>query len=110
MTVEVWNMKLWYGGFDDPHTVRVDRTSVYGNPFIIGKHGDRFECVDQYEIYWDEALKHPDSPIGWSYYNRLLPLYKETQFVRLVCWCSPKICHADVIQQQLYSDTGHQYR
>ena len=30
------------------NTVKVDRSTKYGNPFIVGKHGTRRECVIQF--------------------------------------------------------------
>lgn len=109
MSVEVNNLSMWILSPTD-HEVRIDRKSPYGNPFIIGRHGNRAEVIDQYQIYFDTALENPDSPLGWHYKNRLLPLYEKNEFVRLLCWCYPKRCHGDIIKAQLYKDTRGVYR
>jgi hypothetical protein len=31
-----------------PNTVKVDRSTPWGNPFIVGKHGTRARCVELY--------------------------------------------------------------
>ena len=31
-----------------PNTKKVDRTTKWGNPFVVGQHGTRAYCVDLY--------------------------------------------------------------
>ena len=65
--------------------VRIDRRSKWGNPFVIGKDGNREEVIAKYRE-WIEA--RPD--LLWS----LLP---ELDGQRLGCWCAPLACHGDVL-------------
>jgi len=64
----------------------IGRGSNWGNPFIIGKHGERNEVIAKYLVY---AIKRLASEPEW-----LKPLEKATG---LVCFCAPKACHGDVL-------------
>lgn len=63
-----------------PGSVYVGRGSPYGNPFVIGKDGDRDEVCDRFER---EILPMLD----------LRPLKNK----HLVCFCKPARCHADAL-------------
>lgn len=60
--------------------IYIGRGSPYGNPFVIGVHGDRDEVCDRYE-------------------REVLPtLYLEPLRGKdLVCFCAPQRCHGDSI-------------
>ena len=85
------------------NTVKVDRTTKWGNPFIIGKHGTRKECVDQYALL---VTSHPHFsgkvPIDrqratLDYVQQNLHLLRGHN---LACWCPlNEPCHADVLLQ-----------
>jgi hypothetical protein len=64
--------------------VYIGRPSKWGNPFIIGRDGDRNEVVRKYEAY----IRANQSLI-----NALPELRNKV----LGCWCSPKSCHGDVL-------------
>ena len=68
--------------------VRVDRASVFGNPFVIGKDGDRSEVIAKYREYFLNRVAEDD-------YFRARVLELDGQ--NLACWCAPQDCHADVI-------------
>ena len=61
--------------------VRIDRHSIWGNPFIVGVHGTRDEVCDKYE---KEYL--PNQP-------SLLKQIHELKGKVLGCWCYPLRCH-----------------
>ena len=65
--------------------VRVDRGTLYGNPFVLGADGDRDAICDAY-------AKHylPNKP---SIINGFLFLKGKV----LICHCYPQRCHADSI-------------
>lgn len=73
--------------------VYVGRPSKWGNPFRIGKDGNRQAVIAQYEI----CLK------GGTW-NHLLDL-NELRGKDLVCWCSPLPCHADVLLREANNDS-----
>jgi ParB-like chromosome segregation protein Spo0J len=63
--------------------VRVDRGSLYGNPFVLGQDGDRDAVCDAYA---DHYLPHKPSII-----NALSSLKGKV----LICHCYPLRCHAE---------------
>ena len=67
--------------------VYVGRPSPWGNPFVIGRDGNRVEVIAQFRAYAERMLQAEPE---W-----LKPLVGHD----LVCWCAPKICHADVLVQ-----------
>lgn len=63
--------------------VRIDRGSPFGNPFIMGKDGDRDAVCDNYEKHY---LPHKPS------IRSALPSLRGKV---LVCHCYPERCHGD---------------
>jgi len=66
--------------------VYIGRPSKWGNPFEIGKHGDRAEVIAKFEAY---LVNHP------TLANEL----HELKGKNLVCWCAPLACHGDVLMR-----------
>lgn len=60
--------------------------SPWGNPFLIGKDGNRDEVIARYR---DWIVEQPD----------LLARLPELKGKRLGCWCSPLACHGDVLAE-----------
>jgi hypothetical protein len=65
--------------------VYVGHPSKWGNPFIIGKDGDRAAVIVKYEHM---ILARPDL---------LLDAMRELCGKDLVCHCAPLACHASVL-------------
>lgn len=61
--------------------VRIDRGSAYGNPFILGKDGDRDQVCDKYEEHY--------LPYKPSIKKELL------KGKVLICHCYPERCHGE---------------
>ena len=58
--------------------------SKWGNPFVVGTHGVRGECIAMYE--------------GWLRENAVLfAALDELRGLVLGCWCAPHACHGDVL-------------
>lgn len=76
-------------GVDKPpaSAVYVGRPSEWGNPFTIGKDGDRDEVIAKYRDY----VSAPERAEMRAAIRQLLG-GKD-----LVCWCAPEPCHADVL-------------
>lgn len=70
--------------FIPKNSVFIGRPSKWGNPFIVGKHGTREQVILK---YMDWIQKNPD----------LLNCISELTGKDLVCFCSPKACHGDVL-------------
>jgi hypothetical protein len=62
--------------------VYVGRGSKWGNPFMIGKDGNRETVILKYKLW----LRRQAS---------LLEALGELRGKDLVCYCAPKSCHAD---------------
>jgi hypothetical protein len=90
MAVRIWNMRTTVLPKD---AVRVDRATEWGNPFKIGKDGDRAEVIRLFREY---ALIMLSVDPTW-----LEPLRGKD----LACWCSPEACHAEVLAELANAET-----
>jgi len=68
--------------------VYIGRGSKWGNPFVIGQDGTREEVIEKYRQY---ILNQPE----------LLRDLHELDGKVLGCFCKPKACHGDVLQELL---------
>lgn len=66
------------------YDIYIGRPSKWGNPYSIGKDGNRQEVIDKYRKY---ILNNPE----------LLKSLPELKGKRLGCWCFPLACHGDVL-------------
>lgn len=67
-----------------PGDVYIGRPTRWGNPFVIGRDGDRSEVVRRY-AQWLHSQP------------QLLAALPQLRGRRLVCWCAPAHCHGDVL-------------
>lgn len=86
------------------NTVNVARPGPWGNPFVVGKDGDRAYCVELYKHMLNGFL-----PIVNKGDATVESLTKTRRFIaenvetlrgkNLACWCrlDGKPCHADVL-------------
>jgi len=68
------------------HDVYIGRPSKWGNPFVIGKDGDRAEVIAKYRA-WGQARGLDKAAKA------------ELKGKVLACWCSPLPCHGDVLAE-----------
>ena len=68
--------------------VKIDRSSVLGNPYKIGRDGNREQVIQKYRKYLNNCIRVVDE------LNRLKDMSDDTV---LGCHCKPKACHGDVI-------------
>ena len=66
--------------------VYIGRGSKWGNPFVIGRDGDRAEVIAKYER-WLRGQRH------------LLRVLDELRGRDLVCFCAPLACHGDLLRR-----------
>lgn len=71
----------------EPYDVRIDRTSHWGNPFVIGKDGTRAQVIEKYTDW----ICAPEQRHMVRYARKVLA------GKTLGCWCAPKPCHGDVL-------------
>ncbi len=67
--------------------VYIGRPSPYGNPFIIGRHGNRNQVVSKYRRW---LLAQPEL---------VRQVKRELAGKRLGCFCAPYSCHGDVLAE-----------
>ena len=68
--------------------VYIGRGSVFGNPFVIGKDGNRAEVIEKYRQWFLEKISDP------SFRRAVWALEGK----KLVCFCAPLPCHGDVLK------------
>lgn len=89
--IKIENMKT-YNGFG----IQVGRLTALGNPFIIGKHGNRVECIRKYRIWlWKQICGRNKAVLIELEHIKRVALIGD---VVLLCWCKPKACHASIIK------------
>lgn len=72
-------------GFEHANSVYCGRPSKYGNPFQIGKDGNRKEVIQKHREWFlknDQLIKEAKQELSGK---------------NLICWCTPKTCHCDII-------------
>ncbi|WP_448953039.1 DUF4326 domain-containing protein [Labrys neptuniae] len=83
-----------------PHTVKVDRTTMWGNPYRAGVDCDHQHAVDchRYLITFGipaRTAPHTDRDII-AYATAVFVCLPEITGKNLACWCAPdQPCHAD---------------
>lgn len=65
------------------NSVYIGRGSPYGNPFVIGVHGNRHQVINKFKC---EILPNLD--------------VSALRDKNLVCFCAPLLCHGDLILQK----------
>ena len=73
----------------EEYDVLIARPSKWGNPFQIGRDGDRERVIKLYEFH---VCRRPD----------LLAALPEMAGQRLGCHCKPEACHGDVLLKLLH--------
>jgi len=68
----------------EPFDIYIGRGSKWGNPFKIGKDGNRDEVISKYESH---IMNRPD----------LIEALPELIDKVLGCWCKPRACHGDIL-------------
>lgn len=80
-----------------PGAVYIGRGSPYGNPFVLGRDGDRNEVCDAFE----EDLKYNSALI--------IKIKAELEGKHLLCHCAPERCHGDFILKVANTDLYNDY-
>lgn len=78
----------------------VGRPSPLGNPFPLRDEGEREAVVARFRAHLEGRLATGDPAIR-AELNRLYGQAVREGTLRLVCWCSPRRCHAEVVAEVL---------
>ena len=76
----------------EKETIYIGRGSPLGNPYIIGKDGDRETVIAKYKDYLVQQISVDNQEIITA-----LRDIKRDHNARLGCYCKPLSCHGDVI-------------
>ena len=91
-----------------PNTVKVDRSTKWGNPFV--KHLDGFKIepglsvamfgsmLKKEGLWWPNPLPWPKGKIPAADPTTVADVQQELRGKNLACWCAlDRPCHADVL-------------
>jgi hypothetical protein len=85
-----------------PDTLKVDRSTKWGNPFVVGKHGTAERCVELFarlcsgQICISTASAHVKEQE--AFLRHASANIASLRGKNLACWCkADKPCHADVL-------------
>lgn len=76
----------------------VGRPTALGNPYSTFQ--GRMSAIQQYRKWLQEKLKAEDRTVCTAM-ERLRQEALRERSLKLVCWCAPKPCHAEVIAEEL---------
>ena len=83
--------KLGSKDADKSKVTPIDRRSIFGNPFLLGRYS-REESILQYSVWFYRQLE---------YRPEFVKAVKKLRGKALGCWCTPLPCHGDVIIEYL---------
>ncbi len=92
-------MNLRYNIPAKPWDVRVDRTTMMGNPITMQGEETRDFVCDEYATWFEEQLNLVCNQNIITHFLKLVALHKLYGKLRLFCWCAPKRCHAETIKK-----------
>ena len=78
-----------------PGQIYVGRPSPLGNPYVLGRDGNREEVIGQYRRWLWAQLQLAGSPQEREL--RSLLAQAQSGELELLCWCAPLPCHAEVV-------------
>lgn len=76
----------------EKYDVYIGRGSKWGNPFVIGKDGNREGVILKYKKYITNN-------------QELINALPELKNKTLGCWCKPKACHGDVLKSMIEKES-----
>lgn len=81
---KIWNMRKLP---IPPDAVRVDRSTKWGNPFVMHTESERDEVCQKFEDFVEANPGIKDA------------IRAELRGKDLACWCHPKNCHARTLMR-----------
>lgn len=80
--------------------VRVDRSTPLGNPAKMRGEFDRDRVCDFYAAWIEEQIQQRNPEVCTALNQLFLQLMRKGE-LSLLCWCSPKRCHAESVARVL---------
>jgi hypothetical protein len=87
----VWNIKAFPAQYRQEANVYIGRGGPWGNPYIIGVHGNRDEVIDKHAEWLEHCMTNEPELI-----NRMK---RDLAGRHLICHCAPLRCHGDILLQ-----------
>lgn len=78
--------------------VYIGRPSVFGNPFRLGRDGNRERILEKYDTWLRNQLREPRAVRLRKSIDRLVEFVEQGNDLTLICWCKPLACHGDIIK------------
>jgi hypothetical protein len=78
------------------------RPTALGNPFVIGRDGDRAEVISKFEN-WIMRAATVGAAEARAAIRRIIELDQKGAYIELACCCKPQACHGDIIMQIVIS-------
>lgn len=96
MSIRVVNLRN-YVKRENEELVKIDRSSIFGNPYYMKNEGEREKVCVEYEKYFKKKC---DEDENTEFNRKLLELIMKCRDhdVALGCWCHPKQCHGDFLK------------
>ena len=96
------NLNFYIGRYERSDMV----VAHLGNPYEIGKDGDRDEVCDKHRLFLKGRLKDKKSGLLQDHVHALslvssAIMNEPDKPVRLWCYCAPRRCHGDFIRKIL---------
>ena len=85
-----------------PDDFYIGRGSPLGNPYPIGPASTREQVIDRYAEWLAQQIQQ-ENPTVLTELNRIADRLIAGKQARLICFCAPKVCHGQVIQQTILS-------
>lgn len=73
-----------------PNDIYIGRGGSWGNPFVIGKDGDRDDVIQKHRTWMEQNIQSDP-----ALKNRIADLHGKN----LVCFCAPAACHGDTLSE-----------
>lgn len=92
---------------DERGFIYIGRPGPYGNPYRIGKDGDRGACIELFKRYLkiisNSSIRHPNSNLLLRLETEMREMIEDEKIhhFKLGCWCAPEPCHGDILKQIL---------
>jgi hypothetical protein len=101
VSIRIVNFKTYKPLHKNELLMKVDRSSMLGNPYFMNDESKRDEVCDKYEKYFFERLE-VDEQFAKAVQN-IIDCAKAGFDIALCCWCAPKRCHAETIKRYVES-------
>lgn len=89
--------------------IYVGRPSIFGNPYSHTSEeatedlSGRQVAIEKFRVHLNKKMQEKGSPLAREVL-RLARRVRMGEDLKLVCWCAPKPCHAEVIREYIYKE------